>query len=74
MHPSSPIVSLSLGILHEWMRKQMLAKPSLNVELEVTTGAAAHNLDERTFMMICLRWILGYMRLEIWSEIGLSGD
>jgi len=22
----------------------------------------------------CLRWILGYMRLEIWRKIGLSGD
>ena len=31
-HPSlSPVVSLSLGILHEWMRTQMLAKPSLNL-------------------------------------------
>ena len=28
-HPSlSPVVSVSLGILHEWMRTQMLAKPS----------------------------------------------
>jgi len=31
-HPSlSPIVSLGLGILHEWMRMQMLAKPSSNL-------------------------------------------
>jgi len=31
-HPSlSPIVSLSLGILHEWMRMQMLAKSSSNL-------------------------------------------
>jgi len=30
-HPSlSRVVSLSLGILHEWMRTQMLAKPSSN--------------------------------------------
>ena len=28
----------------------------------------------RTFMMTCLRWILGYMRLEIWHKIGLSAD
>ena len=28
----------------------------------------------RTFMMTCLRWILGYMRLEIWRKIGLSAD
>jgi len=28
----------------------------------------------RTFMMICLRWILGYMRREIWCKISLSGD
>jgi len=27
-HPSaSPVVSLSLGLLHEWMKTQMLAKP-----------------------------------------------
>jgi len=48
-HPSlSLVVSLSLGTLHEWMRTQVLAKPSLNLlfELEATTGAAAHNLDE----------------------------
>ena len=25
-------------------------------------------------MMTCLRWILGYMRLEIWRKIGLSAD
>ena len=31
-HPSlSPVVSLTLGILHEWMRRQMLAKPSSNL-------------------------------------------
>jgi len=31
-HPSlSPVVSLSLGILHEWMRMRMLAKPSSNL-------------------------------------------
>jgi len=41
-----------LRILHEWMRTQMLPKPSSNLlhhsirELEATTGAAAHNLDE----------------------------
>ena len=28
----------------------------------------------RTFVMTRLRWILGYMRLEIWRKIGLSGD
>ena len=31
-------------------------------------------LGWRTFLMICLRWILGYMRLEIRCKIGLSGD
>ena len=25
-------------------------------------------------MMTCLRWILGYTRLEIWRKIGLSAD
>jgi len=33
-----------------------------------------HALGWRTFMMTCLRWILGYMRLEIWCKIGLSAD
>jgi len=33
----SPVVSLSLGILHEWMRTQMLAKPSSNL-LQRTGG------------------------------------
>ena len=34
---SSPVVSLSLGILHEWMRTQMLAKPSSHL-LQRTGG------------------------------------
>jgi len=38
LHPSlSPVVSLSLVILHEWMRTQMLAKPSSNL-LQRTGG------------------------------------
>jgi len=46
-HPSlSPVVSLSLGILHEWMRTQMEAKPSLNL-LQKTGGD--HRLH-RTWM------------------------
>jgi len=47
-HPSlSPVVSLSLGILHKWMRMQMLAKiRTSSRKLEVTTGTATHNLDE----------------------------
>ena len=76
-HPSlSPVVSLSLGILHEWMRMQVLAKPSLNFFQR--TGGDHHGscgqLGWRTFMMTCLHWILGYMRLEIWHKIGFSGD
>ena len=31
-------------------------------------------LGQRTFVVTCLRWILEYMRLEIWCKIGLSGD
>jgi len=27
-----------------------------------------------TFVMTCLRWISGYMRLEMWRKTGLSGD
>jgi len=44
--PLSPVVSLSLGILHERMRTQMLAKPSLNLLQRTTTGAAARDLDD----------------------------
>ena len=33
-----------------------------------------HALGWRAFMMTCLHWILGYMRLEIWCKIGLSAD
>ena len=72
----SPVVSFSLGILHEWMRTQTLAKPSSNL-LQRTGGdhrGSRSQLGWRTFMMTCLHWILGYMRLEIWRKIGLSGD
>ena len=69
-HPSlSPVVSLSLGILHERMRMQMLAKPSSNLlrKLEAATQAAAQNLDEEHLSS----WLL---RLEIWRKIGFSRD
>ena len=64
---------LTLGILHEWMRTHMLAKPSLNL-LQRTGGDRGGRVQPgwRTFMMTCLRWILGYVRLEIWCKIGLS--
>jgi len=72
----SPVVPLYLGILHEWMRMQMLAKPPSNL-LQRTGGdhwGGHAQPGWRTFMMTCLCWILGYMRLEIWCKIGLSGD
>jgi len=77
-HPSlSPVISVSVGILHKWMRTQMLAKPSLNL-LHRTGGDYRGSHVQpgwRTFMMICLSCILGYMRLEIWHKsIGLSAD
>ena len=75
-HPSSPVVSLSLGILHEWMRMQTLAKPSSNL-LQGTGGdhrGGRAQFGWRTFITTSLRWILGYERLEIWRKIGLSGD
>ena len=76
-HPSSSlVVSLSLGILHEWTRTQMLAKPSLNL-LQRTGGdhrGSRAQLGWRTFMMTCIHWILRYMRLDIWHKISLSGD
>ena len=76
-HPSlSPVVSFSLGILHEWMRTQMLAKPSLN-QLQRTRGDHRGGRAQpgwRTFMITCLRWISGNVRLEIWRKIGLSGE
>ena len=71
-----PVVSLSVGILHEWMWMQMLAKPSLNL-LQRTAGnhrGGCRQPGWRTFMMTCLRWILGYMKREIWRKIGLSRD
>ena len=75
-HMLAYVVSLSLGILHECTRTQMLAEPS-SALLQRTGGdhrGGRGQLGWRTFMMICLRWILGYTRLEIWWKIGLSGD
>ena len=75
-HPSlSPVVSLSVGILHQWMRMQMLAKPSSNLLQRIGGDHRGGRAQPgwRTFIMTCLRWILGYMRLEIWCKICLSG-
>jgi len=70
-HPSlSPVVSLSLGILHEWMTTQMLAKPCSNL-LQRTEGDHWGGRTQpgwRTFMMTFLRWILGYMKLDKTSD------
>jgi len=44
----SPVVLLSLGILHEWMKTQMILchlRTSCR-ELEATSRLAVHNLDE----------------------------
>ena len=60
---------------NEW-ETQMLAKPSMNL-LQRTGGnhrGSRAQLGWRTFMITCLCWILGYMRLEIWCKIGLSAD
>ena len=76
-HPSlSPVISLSLDILHEWMRTQMLAKPSSNLLQRTGSDHWGSRAQPgwRTFMMTCLCWILGYTRLEIWCKIGLSAD
>ena len=72
----SPVVSLSLGILHEWMSMQMLAKTTSNLLQRTGNDHQGCRAQPgwRTFMMTRLRWILGYMRLEIWCKIGLSGD
>jgi len=64
------------GWMHEWMRMQMLAKPSSNL-LQRTGGDHWGGCTQsrwRTFMMTCLHWILRYMRLQIWCKIGLSAD
>ena len=53
----------------------MLVKPSSNV-FQRTGGdhwGGRAQPGWRTFMMTCLRWILGYMRLEIWHK-SASGD
>jgi len=74
-HPSSsPVISLSLGILHKWMRMQMLAKLSSNL-LQKTGGdqsGGREQLEWKTFIMTRLCWILGYMSLEIWPLWRLS--
>ena len=49
------VVSLSLGILHEWMRTQAIFE--LPADKWSNTGAAVHYLDEEP-----VRWMLGYMR------------
>jgi len=75
-HPSlSPVVSHSLGILYKWMKTQMLTKSPSNL-LQRTGGDNRGGRTQPkwgTFMMTCLRRILGNMRL-IWRKIGLSGD
>ena len=55
---------------------QMLAKPSSNLprRTEGDHRGSRAQLGWIAFMMTCLRWILGYMRLEIWHKIGLSAD
>jgi len=68
--PVSPVVSLSLGLLHEWMRTQMLAKPSSNL-LQRTGG------DHRggTTWMKNIHDDLSSLDLgihEVWCKIGLS--
>ena len=77
-HPSlSPVVSLSLGILHEWMRMQMLAKPSSSSSPEnwrrppgwPRTTWMKNIHDDLSSLDLGM-----YMRLEIWHKIGLSGD
>jgi len=56
--------------------EQLLAERSSN--LHQRTGGdhqgGCAQLGWRTFMKTCLRWILGYTRLEIWRKIGLSRD
>ena len=64
--------SVSLGILHEWMTTQMRAKPSSNLLQRIGGDHRGSRAQLRT--LTCLRWILGYMRLDIWHKIGLSGD
>ena len=56
--------------------KLTLLSPSLNL-LQRTGGyhrCGRAQLGWRTFIMTCLRWILGYMRLEIWCKISFSAD
>jgi len=58
------------------MRTQMLVRPSSNL-LQGTGGdhrGGRAQLGRSKFMMTCLCWILGYMRLAIWCKIGLSAD
>jgi len=73
---ASPVVSLPLGILYQWTGMQMLAKPPSNF-LQRTGGdhRGGHaQLGWKTFMMTCLRWILGYLRLYGAKSASLETD
>ena len=73
--PSNPVTGRDT-FCRSFLGVQMLAKLSSNL-LRRTGGDHRGGSTQpgwRTFMMTCLRWILGYMRLEIWHKIGLSGD
>jgi len=73
---SSPVTCMIQKGTHEWMKMQMLAKPCSSL-LQRTGGDHRGGRAQpgwRTFMMTCLCWILGYMRLEIWHKTGLSAD
>jgi len=50
---------------------QMLAKPSSNLLQRI---GGDHRGGRAQLVKNCLRWIWGYMKIEIWRKIGLSGD
>ena len=73
---ASPDEVSSLRVSSCCIAKPHRCKSSLNL-LQRTGGdhrGGRAQLGWRTSMMTCLRWILGYMRLEIWRKIGLSWD
>ena len=74
IHFSSIIKSRHLTFFGHLARMDVNASSNLLQRTGVDHRGSHTQPGWRTLMMTCLLWILGYMRLEIWCKIGLSGD
>jgi len=74
IHFSSIIKSRHLTFFGHLARMDVNASSNLLQRTGVDHRGSHAQPGWRTLMMTCLLWILGYMRLEIWCKIGLSGD